>query len=102
MKVTEKDVACIAELASLELTIAERERMVHDLNQVLDYIDILNEADTTLLSSNDSGAAAPAPPIAQTLRDDETVPSLPRTDALKNAPQTDGIYFQVPKVIERE
>ena len=99
MKVTEKDVASIAELASLELTIAERERMVHDLNQVLDYIDILNEADTSLSPSNDS--ADPAPPIAQTLRDDQTAPSLPRTDALKNAPQSDGIYFQVPKVIER-
>src|SRR5437764_13973190 len=47
MKVTEKDVAYVADLANLELTRAERERMVRDLNSILEHIDSLNELDTT-------------------------------------------------------
>src|SRR2546430_14302809 len=47
MKVTEKDVAYVADLANLELTQSERERMVRDLNSILEHIDSLNELDTT-------------------------------------------------------
>src|SRR5947199_10606967 len=47
MKVTEKDVAYVADLANLELTRSERERMVRDLNSILEHIDSLNELDTT-------------------------------------------------------
>ena len=112
MKVTEKDVLYVADLANLELTAAERERMVRDLNSILDYIDRLNQLDT-----------ANVPPMAQTsdrfgvdeaktgtarfayaVRDD--IPeglrkSLPHEEALQNAPDTDGTFFKVPKVIER-
>ena len=42
MKVSEKDVAYVAELANLELTQQERGRMVRDLNSILDYMDRLN------------------------------------------------------------
>src|SRR5436190_73535 len=54
MKVTEKDVAYVADLANLELTQSERERMVRDLNSILEHIDSLNELDTTTV-----------PPMAQ-------------------------------------
>ena len=47
MKVTEKDVAYVADLANLELTDQERQRMLKDLNSILDYIDRLNELDTS-------------------------------------------------------
>ena len=47
MKVTEKDVAYVAELANLELTEEERTGMLRDLNSILDYIDRLNELDTS-------------------------------------------------------
>ena len=46
MKVTEKDVAYVADLANLELTENERGRMLRDLNSILDYIDLLNQLDT--------------------------------------------------------
>ena len=46
MKVTEKDVTYVAELANLELTDQERRRMLKDLNSILDYIDRLNKLDT--------------------------------------------------------
>jgi aspartyl-tRNA(Asn)/glutamyl-tRNA(Gln) amidotransferase subunit C len=109
MKVTEKDVTTVADLANLELTPAERERMVKDLNSILGYIDLLNELDT-----------ANVPPMAQTadrfgidagktgserflyaMRPDTQRPSLPREAALANAPDSDGKFFKVPKVIER-
>ena len=47
MKVTEKDVAYVAELANLELTDEERSGMLRDLNSILEYIDRLNELDTS-------------------------------------------------------
>ena len=47
MKVSEKDVLYVADLANLELTEAETSRMVKDLNATLDYIDRLNELDTS-------------------------------------------------------
>jgi aspartyl/glutamyl-tRNA(Asn/Gln) amidotransferase C subunit len=47
MKVTEKDVAYVADLANLELTAEERAGMVRDLNSILDYIDMLNGLDTS-------------------------------------------------------
>jgi aspartyl-tRNA(Asn)/glutamyl-tRNA(Gln) amidotransferase subunit C len=97
MKVTEKDVTYVADLANLELTDQERERMVRDLNSILDYIDRLNELDT-----------ANVPPMAQTVlqavdvtRQDALRPSLPHQAALQNAPDSDGDFFKVPKVIEK-
>ena len=99
MKITEQNVAHVAALASLELTTCERERMLRDLTQILGYIDQLNEVDTSgVIPMAHAGQLRPK---SEGLRDDEVRPSLPREDALRNAPQTDGTYFQVPKVIER-
>ena len=47
MKVTEKDVTYVADLANLELSTDERTGMVRDLNSILDYIEMLNELDTS-------------------------------------------------------
>ena len=99
MKVTERDVLHVAELANLELTEAERARMLRDLNNILCYVERLNELDT-----------ANVPPMAQIasadknrddMRADEPRPSISHEAALKNAPDADGIYFIVPKLIER-
>src|SRR3954449_22744 len=46
MKVTEKDVAYVADLANLELSAEEHNRMVRDLNSILGHVDSLNELDT--------------------------------------------------------
>jgi aspartyl-tRNA(Asn)/glutamyl-tRNA(Gln) amidotransferase subunit C len=108
MKVSEKDVAYVAELANLELTAQERDSMLRDLNSILDYIDLLNELDTSNV-----------PPMAQVSTEERTAPqkvpleagredileglrpSLPQDAALANAPDADGTFFRVPKVIER-
>lgn len=102
MKVTEKDVSYVADLANLELTSQERERMLKDLNSILDYIERLNELDTSNIppmaqisgSVNNENDSAP-------LRDDVLSLCLPHTDAMKNAPETDGDFFKVPNVIEK-
>ncbi len=101
--VTEKDVSYVADLAYLELTEDERARMLKDLNSILGYIDRLNELNT-----------AEVEPMAQVasrygvsqegigaMRPDELRPSLPHEVALHNAPVSDGVFFKVPKVIER-
>jgi aspartyl-tRNA(Asn)/glutamyl-tRNA(Gln) amidotransferase subunit C len=107
MKVTEKDVAYVADLANLELTDQERQRMLKDLNSILNYIERLNQLDTSDVSpmaqiSAGLGKTESADgKIAAAFRDDIPVPCLPHKDALQNAPVTDGEFFKVPKVIER-
>src|SRR5207302_3127511 len=108
MKVTEKDVTYVAELANLELTDQERQRMLKDLNSILDYIDRLNELDTSgvppmaqALQEFDPSRSTPGSTAAYPWREDIPRPSLPHQEALKNAPETDGDFFKVPKVIEK-
>ena len=108
MKVSEKDVAYVADLANLELTDLERERMLKDLNSILDYIDRLNELDTSNVPpmaqiSAMLGQSEPNPieGSRQNWREDEPRPCLAHSEAMKNAPESDGDFFKVPKVIER-
>jgi len=108
MKVTEKDVSYVADLANLELTDQERQRMLKDLNSILDYIERLNKLDTSDIPPMAQISAKPGQPDAKqgdsnalALRDDVSVPCLPHADAMKNAPETDGDFFKVPKVIEK-
>jgi aspartyl-tRNA(Asn)/glutamyl-tRNA(Gln) amidotransferase subunit C len=102
MKVTEKDVAYVADLANLELTDQERQRMLKDLNSILDYIDRLNELDTSDVPPMAQIAATFShSDVKSALREDIPVPCLPHKEALQNAPVTDGDFFKVPKVIEK-
>jgi len=99
--VTEKDVSYVADLAYLELTEDERARMLKDLNSILDYIDLLNELDTSAVEPMAQVASSFGPETDGAMRPDEPRPCLPRNVALRNAPASDGIFFKVPKVIER-
>lgn len=109
MKVSEKDVSYVADLANLELTDTERARMVRDLNSILEYVDRLNELDTSNVQpmagvrpgietkqENERFAHATREDVLHGLRE-----SLPQDVALGNAPESDGTFFKVPKVIER-
>ncbi len=99
-KVTPEDVDRVAELAHLELTADESSRMLKDLNAILDYVAELNELDTAgvapLAQVGELSAAA-----ASVLRPDQLEPSLDRAVVMSQAPETDGAFFKVPKVIER-
>ena len=108
MKVTEKDVAYVADLANLELTDQERQRMLKDLNSILDYIDRLNELDTSdvppmaqISAKFGQSNSKPDDDIGAAWREDILVPCLPHADAMKNAPESDGDFFKVPRVIEK-
>jgi aspartyl-tRNA(Asn)/glutamyl-tRNA(Gln) amidotransferase subunit C len=100
-KVTVEDVGRVADLAHLELTPEESGRMVHDLNAILDYVAELNEIDTSgvepLAQVSELGAATGV----SALRADVPEPSLERAVVMAQAPETDGAFFKVPKVIER-
>ena len=102
MKISEKDVAYVADLAHLELTPEERVRFLRDLNSILDYVDRLNELDTSEVQP--MAQVTPSSDDAVTLREDILEglrKSLPHEVALANAPDGDGTFFRVPKVIER-
>jgi len=112
MKVTEKDVTHVAALADLELTDKERVVLLRDLNSILEYIDRLNQLDTTEVPpmaqvSDRYGidqAKARGERFAYASREDILEglrKSLPHDVALQNAPESDGTFFKVPKVIER-
>ena len=100
-KVTVEDVERVAELAHLELAPEETPGMLHDLNAILDYVAELNELDTTgvvpLAQVSELGNTV----SAGVLRDDVVLPSLDRADVMPQAPETDQVFFKVPKVIER-
>lgn len=112
MKVTEKDVSYVAELANLDLTPEERTAMLRDLNSILEYVDRLNELDTSDVPAmaqvsdrygvdeakqgSERFAYATREDILEGLRK-----SLPHDEALANAPDADEHFFRVPKVIER-
>ena len=99
MPLSEKDVRYVADLANLNLTDKEIDRMVHDLGGILEQMDRLAEIDTegvepmaqVLFEADDTA----------TLRPDVERAPLGNELAVANAPVTSGGYFKVPKVIER-
>jgi aspartyl-tRNA(Asn)/glutamyl-tRNA(Gln) amidotransferase subunit C len=112
MKVTEQDVGYVADLASLELSSEERAAMVRDLNSILDYVERLNELDTATVEPmaqisdryGVDGSKQESERFAYASRDDIVEglrKSLSQEAALENAPDADGMFFRVPKVIER-
>ena len=112
MKVTDKDVTYVADLANLELSEDERTRMVRDLNSILGHVDSLAELDTKDVppmaqvsdrfgideskQGSERFAYASCEDVHEGLRK-----SLPHDVALENAPDSDGTFFKVPRVIER-
>ena len=98
MKITEKEVRYVAELANLNLSEAEVHQFQADLDEILGHVERLQEIDTTGVE-----------PMAQVLyaagdttwRADCEIPPLGTEAALANAPQSGAGYFKVPRVIER-
>lgn len=94
MKVTRELVIHIAELAHLKLKEDEIEKFQKELNQILEYVENLNEIDT----SNVEPLSHPLPAI-NVFREDNVQDSIPREEALKNAPDSTEEFFKVPRVI---
>ena len=99
-----EDVRRVAELANLELTAEEEPRMQRDLNSILRYIAQLNELDTAgvpAMAQVGEVLGLLALKNGETLRVDGVRPSVDRGAVMAVAPETDGRFFKVPKVIER-
>ena len=92
-KISSQDVPSIAALARLECSQAKLQTFARQLDDILEYMDKLNQLDTTdvepLYSPIRHGSA---------FRDDQVRQEYSREDLLGNAPDADGQYFIVPKV----
>ena len=97
------DLRRVAELANLELTATEEPSMLRDLNAILDHVAQLNELDTSAVPAmaqvSEILAGASAPSVL--CREDEERPGLDRALVMSGAPDSDGVFFRVPKVIDR-
>ena len=101
MKISRQNVLHVATLAHLELTEAEVETYLHQLDSILTYIDKLNELDTTQI-----GPLAQALPDAASddrvvLREDHTILCKVAADVAHGAPDPAPPYFRSPRVIDR-
>lgn len=92
---TPEQVRKVARLARLKLTEEELQRLTPQLSDVLKYVDMLSEVET-----GDVEPMAHAIEVHNVLRPDQARDSLPREEALANAPNSDGRYFLVPQIIE--
>jgi aspartyl-tRNA(Asn)/glutamyl-tRNA(Gln) amidotransferase subunit C len=96
MKITEEIVDHIAHLARLEFEGAEKEAIRNDLENIITFMDRLNELDTNgiepLIFMSDE---------VNRLRDDVALVSITQKEALQNAPKKDSDYFRIPKVLDK-
>ena len=95
MKIDKKTIEYIANLSRIELSDQEKEVFIHQLSDILSYIEKLNK-----LNTEDIKPMAHSINTTNVLREDKLVPPISREDALTNAPCTMGVFFKVPKVIE--
>ena len=95
MKLSREEVQRVAVLARLRLTPEEQSSLTDELDRILGYMDKLNQLDTA-----DVDLFSHTANITNTLREDQ-VTNRPNADALlANAPDRDGTFFKVPKIIE--
>ncbi len=94
MTMTADDVARIAHLARLELTPEKAALFAPQLDQVLAYMDTLGQVDTSAVEP----LYSPVEHAALT-RPDEARREYSRDEVLANAPETDGQFFIVPKIV---
>ncbi len=94
------DLRRVAELANLELSVAEEAPMLRNLNSILGHVAQLNELDTSTVRPMAQVSEALGENASE-LREDSVVPSLDRELVMVCAPDSDHVYFRVPKVIDR-
>ncbi|TWU07285.1 Aspartyl/glutamyl-tRNA(Asn/Gln) amidotransferase subunit C [Symmachiella macrocystis] len=94
-ELTRDEIQRVAVLARLKLSDAELDSLTSELAQILGHMDQLNELDT-----EDVEPMVHAIELKNVFRTDEIRESLPRDEALANAPKSDGRYFHVPQILE--
>jgi len=94
MIIDKKLISRLENLARLELSPKDKTKIEKDLNNILSMVEKLNDIDTK--------GVKPLVYINEEInnwREDEVKNEINRKEALKNAPDSDGAYFKVPKVI---
>ena len=95
MKITRAEVEYVAHLARIELTPQEAEKFTGQLGEMLAYFEKLGELDTKDIEPTRHAIA-----IVNAFREDQVKESYDSDTALKNAPDKEGAFFKVPKIIE--
>jgi aspartyl-tRNA(Asn)/glutamyl-tRNA(Gln) amidotransferase subunit C len=95
VNISKEDIEHIAILARLTLTAEEKEIFGSQLSSILDYMEKLNELDT-----KDIEPTSHVLSLINVMRDDMPADSIPREDALMNAPSHTERFYRVPKIIE--
>ena len=95
MPLTGDEVRHIARLARVGVSDDEVERLQAQLSTILEHFEVLTAIDT-----EDVPPTAQSFDLANVERDDEPRPSVPRDDALANAPRIEGAYLRVRAVLE--
>jgi aspartyl-tRNA(Asn)/glutamyl-tRNA(Gln) amidotransferase subunit C len=96
MKIDTETVDKIAHLARLEFENESKAQIINDMNNMLSFIEKLNELDTTSVEPLIYMSKE-----VNVLREDDVRHDISQQEALKNAPKKDSDYFKVPKVIEK-
>lgn len=94
MSVSIQDVEHVARLAKLSFTEEEKKKLVNELNSILDYMEQLNELDTSNVDP-----LSHVIELSNVFREDIVKPGLTREETLRNAPARGEKFFKVPKVI---
>jgi aspartyl-tRNA(Asn)/glutamyl-tRNA(Gln) amidotransferase subunit C len=89
------DIHHVAKLARLELTDKETVLFAQQMGDIIDYINKLNELDTSTIEPT-----AHVVPMVNVFRDDILKPSLPKDKALQNAPSKTEDFYKVPRILE--
>lgn len=95
MKITDKDVKYVAELSKLSFNDAECKEMASHLESMVKHFSMLDSVDTSKVS-----ATAHILSEVNVLRKDEAKAPQDRAELLKNAPESDGTCYIVPKVLD--
>lgn len=95
MQIDKKLVSRLEHLARLELSEEERQLITQDLNDILAMVEQLNDLDSSNIEP-----LVYLNPDQNVWREDKVRDQIDREEAMKNAPDSDGQYFKVPKVID--
>ncbi|WP_138498845.1 Asp-tRNA(Asn)/Glu-tRNA(Gln) amidotransferase subunit GatC [Nostoc sp. PA-18-2419] len=95
--IDQEQVHKVANLARLELTPEEEEQFTTQLGSILDYIQQLNE-----LNVNEVSPTTRAIDVSNVTRQDELQPYPDRESILNGAPEQEGEFFKVPKILNPE
>ena len=94
MKISKKQVENVALLARLTLSEDDLDIMTIQLDNILSYVEKLNELDTSTIQPTTHVFS-----VCNAFREDKIQKSLSQNEALMNAPEQYGNMFQVPKIL---